>query len=131
MLRKRDNHRVKMSPVCGEIIEILSSNEHPLVDIAIVLNIKPTKPHYHMSFEEIYFVLDGNISLGLYDPKLDKFSECLLEANELMVIAPGIHHRVMAASEENRLCVICLPGFDSKDEHVSDNAFLSYDACLS
>jgi mannose-6-phosphate isomerase-like protein (cupin superfamily) len=120
MLRKQEHHNIKMSPVCGKIIEILSSRDYPRIDIAIVLDIKPTKAHYHKSFEEIYFVLDGHITLGLYEPKENKYNECILEANELMVIAPGIHHKVMAASDKNRLCVICLPGFDPNDEHLSD-----------
>jgi hypothetical protein len=55
-----------------------------------------------------------------YDPGVEKFSEHLLEPHELMVIAPGIHHKVMCASEKNRISVICLPGFDPNDEHMSD-----------
>ena len=120
MLRKKAHHQTKISPLCGEIIEILRSPEHPRINIAMVLNIKPTQAHYHQNFEEIYFVQDGHITLGLYGPKEDKYSEYILEAHELMVIAPGIHHKVITASEKNRLCVICLPGFDPNDEHLSD-----------
>lgn len=120
MLRKREHHHVKVSPICGEIIEILSSKDYPRLDIALVLDIKPTQAHYHLGFEEIYFVLYGHITLSLYDPKADRFSEHMLEAHELIVIAPGIHHKVVASSEKNRLSVICLPGFDPNDEHLSD-----------
>lgn len=120
MLRKRPHHHIKMSPVCGEIIEILSSRDYPRLDIAVVLDIRPTQAHYHRGFEEIYFVLDGSVTLGLYDPGTNKFSEHLLETHELMVIAPGVHHKVIAASEQNRLSVLSLPGFDPRDEHISD-----------
>lgn len=120
MLRKKFHHHVKNSPLCGEIIEILSSRDFALVDIAVVLNIKPTKAHYHLKFHEIYFVMDGHITLGLYDPALEQYDEHILEPHEIMVINPGIHHKVLQASEHNRVCVISLPGFDPDDEHLSD-----------
>jgi len=120
MLRKRAHHHIKMSPICGEIIEVLSSRDYPRLDIAVVQNIRTTKPHFHLGFEEIYFVLDGCITLGLYDPCTDKFSEHLLESHELMVIQPNIHHKVIAASSQNRLIVVSVPGFNPNDEHVSD-----------
>lgn len=120
MLRKISHHHVKASPVCGEIIEILSSRDYPRLDIAIVIDIGPTVGHFHKSFEEIYFVLDGRITLCLYDPKAERFEKHKLEAHELMVIAPGIHHKVIAASAKNRLAVISVPGFDPSDEEMSD-----------
>jgi mannose-6-phosphate isomerase-like protein (cupin superfamily) len=85
----------------------------------VLQNIKATQAHFHLGFEEIYFVLDGCIMLALYDPGTDKFSEYLLEAHELMVIHRNIHHKVITASRENRLVVISVPGFDP-DGHVSD-----------
>jgi mannose-6-phosphate isomerase-like protein (cupin superfamily) len=106
--------------ILGAIIEVLSSQKSPGLDIAVVLNIKATRAHYHIGFEEIYFVLDGYITLGLYDPKADNFSEVVLETHELMVIKPGIHHKVVAASMKNRIAVISLPGFDPNDEHLSE-----------
>jgi len=120
VLITRAHHHIKMSPVCGEIIEILRSRDYHKLDIAMVINSKPILAHFHQNFEEIYLVLDGSITLGLYDPNTDKFSEHILLAHELMVIAPGIHHKVMSASEQNRILVICLPGFDPNDEHLSD-----------
>jgi hypothetical protein len=65
MLRKKTHHHIKMSPLCGEIIEVLSSRDFPRLDIAVVQNIRTTHGHYHLRFEEIYFVLDGCITLGL------------------------------------------------------------------
>jgi mannose-6-phosphate isomerase-like protein (cupin superfamily) len=119
MLRKQKHHIAKSSPFCGEIIEILSSRDYSRADIAMVVNIKPTHAHFHKNFEEIYLVIDGNIALSLYDPQKNETCEVMLEPHELFVIAPGIHHKVTASSGENRLCVICLPGFDAIDEHVS------------
>ena len=120
MLRKKIHHYLKNSPRCGEIIEILSSRDCSLVDISVVLNIGSTKGHYHKKFHEIYFVMDGHMTLGLYDPTLDLYAEHVLDPHELMVIDPGVHHKVLHASEQNRICVISLPGFDPNDEHLSD-----------
>lgn len=86
----------------------------------MVFDIKPTKAHFHLGFEEIYFVMDGILMVEFYDPAEDKISLLELGANELMVFTPGVHHRVVSASEKNRLCVISLPGFDPRDEHLSD-----------
>ena len=45
-----------------KIHEILIGAEY-FVKVAIALDVLPTKAHYHKSFDEIYFVLDGSINL--------------------------------------------------------------------
>lgn len=59
-----------------------------------------------LTFDETYFVLDGQIDLELYDPSNGKTSVCHLKANELCVVTKGLHHKIIKASTENRLCVI-------------------------
>ena len=119
MLRRLiSDHVIKQSPTCGEIREILRGTDYS-PNVAIVLNIQTTTPHFHRTFEEIYFVLDGTLRLKFYDPKSNAFSEQTLAANELCVIPVGVHHQVVEASPENRLCVITVPRFDPADEHVS------------
>ncbi len=120
MLRKKNHHHTKQSPVCGEIVEILSSRDYPRLDVAVVVDIKPTRAHFHTQFDEIYFVVDGSITLGLYDPETKCTHEVELEANELQLIASGIHHKVISSSIKNRLVVLSVPGFDPNDEHKSD-----------
>ena len=110
---------VKTSPFCGEIREILTGAEYS-PSLAIAIDIHETIPHFHKSFDEIYFVLDGEIALTLHDPASGKTTEQKLRADELCVISKGVHHKVAASSAKNRLCVICVPHFDPADEHKSE-----------
>lgn len=120
MIKHSKDHLIKISPVCGKLFEILTNRDNPDIDIAMVYDIQPTTAHYHLGFQEIYLVLDGMVHLELYNPESDLVSNTTLGPNELIVFKPGIHHRVIDASEKNRLCVISLPGFNPADEHVSD-----------
>ncbi|HEX9168374.1 MAG TPA: hypothetical protein VF886_05515 [Roseiarcus sp.] len=56
------DHVVKTSPFCGAIHEILSGKEYS-PSIALAIDIRETVAHYHQTFDEIYFVLDGEITL--------------------------------------------------------------------
>jgi mannose-6-phosphate isomerase-like protein (cupin superfamily) len=112
------DHQVKLSPFCGEIREILSGREYS-PDVALAINIKPTTAHYHEGFDEIYFVLDGSLILKLFEPGTEEITQQELNANELCVISKGVHHKVLSASIDNRLCVLCMPRFDPSDEHPS------------
>jgi len=113
------DHVVKTSPFCGAIHEILTGAEYS-PSIALAIDIRETIPHFHKTFDEIYFVLDGEIALTLHDPATGKTTEQKLRADELCVITKGVHHKVAASSATNRLCVICVPHFDAADEHKSD-----------
>lgn len=120
MLTKHLNdHVLKHSPVCGEIREIIVGDEYR-PNVAIAVNILPTTGHYHTTFDEIYFVLDGELSLALHDPQTKKTWTERLTANELCVVSKHIHHRITQASPTNRLCVISVPQFRPDDEHTSD-----------
>jgi mannose-6-phosphate isomerase-like protein (cupin superfamily) len=110
---------VKTSPFCGAIHEILTGAEYS-PSLALAIDIRETVPHFHTTFDEIYFILDGEIALTLYDPANGKTTEQKLGAGELCVISKGIHHKVAASSAKNRLCVICVPHFDPGDEHKSE-----------
>jgi mannose-6-phosphate isomerase-like protein (cupin superfamily) len=114
------DHHLKESPTCGELREILTAADYSQTNIAIALDIKPTKAHYHDNFDEIYFVLDGSISLKFYEVATARNWSQKLMANELCVISKGTHHKVIEASKTNRLCIITVPHFDAADEHLSD-----------
>ncbi len=120
LIKKITDHNVIQTSTCGEIREILRAGELESYDLALAINIQPTKPHYHSKFTETYFVLDGELTLQTFDPASAKCSEHVLRANELAVIVPGIHHRITSASPTNRLCVISSPQWMSSDEHLSD-----------
>ena len=102
----------------GEIIEILDHQAFP--NIVIAMDIHKMEAHYHNTFDEIYFVLDGEIYLKLYDPVTKEMIEQRLTKNELCIITKETHHCVTKFSEQNRLCVISVPTFDPSDEHPSD-----------
>jgi mannose-6-phosphate isomerase-like protein (cupin superfamily) len=113
------DHAVKHSPTCGEIREILHGAEWS-PNIALAFDLQPTVAHWHATFDEIYFVLDGSLEVRLFDPASNFRWSVILAANELCVITRGTHHQVVVASRPNRLCVITTPRFDPADEIVSD-----------
>jgi mannose-6-phosphate isomerase-like protein (cupin superfamily) len=120
IVRSVQDHQRSLSPWCGEIREILATAEYPAISVAEAIDIKTTRAHFHRTFDEIYFVLDGSIRVRLYDPATSRTWEQLLAANELCVISKGLHHGIVEASEQNRLCAICLPRFNPADETTSD-----------
>ncbi len=112
------DHIIKQSPFCGELREVLTGSEYS-PDIAIALDIRPTTAHYHTGFDEVYFVLDGDLVLQLHDPESGETREQPLAANELCVITKGIHHKITRSSASNRLCIITVSRFEAGDEHPS------------
>jgi mannose-6-phosphate isomerase-like protein (cupin superfamily) len=120
IIKKRTDHISSETKCCGNLSEILTKRDDKFVGVAIAVNIQPTLPHFHMSFDEIYLVLDGMITLDLYDPNHQTYLACDLGANELCIITRGIHHRISKSSNTNRLCVITNPAFQADDEHPSD-----------
>lgn len=119
LIKKVVDHNVIVTPTCGVIREILRAGELDNFDLAVSIDIKPTSAHFHNKTSEVYFVLDGKITLEIFDPIKQERSQHELEANELAVITPGLHHRISAASTQNRLCVISSPRWQADDEHLS------------
>lgn len=120
LTKKLADHIVIHSPFCGEMREIITGNDYDRLGIAIAVDIKPTTAHYHKTFDEIYFVLDGELELEFYDPALEKTWSEVLSANELVIVSKGIHHKVIRSSGHNRLCVVSVPPFHADDENPSD-----------
>lgn len=114
------DHLIVNSPTCGEIHDILGLKDNCGFGVAISINIKTTQGHFHQTFDETYFVIDGELSLEIYDPATGKTDTYLLKANELCVVSKGLHHKVLKASEKNRICIISFPAFHPDDEHLSD-----------
>jgi hypothetical protein len=59
---------VKTSPFCGAIHEILTGAEYS-PSIALAIDIRETVPHFHKTFDEIYFVVDGEIRADSARPR--------------------------------------------------------------
>ncbi len=119
LTKKLADHIIVHSPFCGEIREILAGSDYAKLGVAVAIDIKPTTAHFHRTFDEIYFVLDGELELEFYDPESDKTWTESLSANELTIVSKGIHHKVLRATEKNRLCVISAPPFHADDENPS------------
>lgn len=96
---------------CGALRGVISEADRAGIDIVMAVDIRPTKGHYHGAMTEIYMVVDGTISLKLYDPASGQRWCETLGPNELCIIPKGIHHVITAASTPNRLYVISLPKF--------------------
>lgn len=120
LVKKVQDQVLISSPICGEIKEIIRGNDYAPLGLAVAIDIRPTQGHYHTTFDEIYFVLDGKLTLKLFDPISNDIWTEKLEANELIVISKGVHHRVIDSSDKNRLCVISVPPFHLDDEHDSN-----------
>jgi mannose-6-phosphate isomerase-like protein (cupin superfamily) len=119
-IKLKNDHKIIQTDTCGQIREILSGGEHPNLDLAIAIDIHPTKAHFHKSFDEIYFVLDGSMTLKTFDPLNGNLEEQQLQANELCLIPKGVHHKITQCSEKNRLCIISTPRWVAEDENSSD-----------
>lgn len=114
------DHIIVQSQSCGKVHDIITNNDNYPLGIAVCFDIPPTKEHFHKTFDEIYFVLDGQIVLELYDPIAKSATVKVLNANELCVVSKGIHHKIIKSSEKNRLAVISYPPFQGNDEHSPD-----------
>jgi hypothetical protein len=55
-----------------------------------------------------------------FDPRDKTRRTATFTANELCTIKAGAHHKVSAASNINRICVITVPKWDEEDEHLSE-----------
>ena len=120
IFKQLSDHVVVESPTCGTISEILKNGEYAPLGIATAVDIKETQGHYHETFDEIYFMLDGQITLEVYDPSTKKKTVYPIHENELFIVTKGLHHKIIKASGKNRLCVISVPPFHQDDEHPSD-----------
>lgn len=119
MLKRNEDHLCIQTKNCGEIIEVLTGRDYSSLGIALAINIHKTEAHYHTNFDEIYFLLDGELTLQIYDPRTLDTRTIELKANELFLVEKGVHHKVLGGSENNRLCVITSPPFDAQDEWKS------------
>ena len=111
-------HNHVKSQFCGDLIEIV--REDPSCpDVAVLTDVTHTVAHYHLGFDEVYFVLDGALNVRLCDPATGKISNHVLSEHEACIIPRGVHHQITSATQHNRLCVLCIPHFDRNDETAS------------
>lgn len=120
IIKRSLDHNVIPTGTCGDFVEILRGGEYEKLDLGIVLDIQATKGHYHKQADEVYFVLDGEISVDLFNPSNNTKQTVTLGSNELCVIKAGTHHKIHSTSKTNRVCVITIPRWDKDDEYLSE-----------
>jgi mannose-6-phosphate isomerase-like protein (cupin superfamily) len=108
------------SNFCGELLEVLNTEEYPEISIATLDNVKPNKGHYHKVSDEIYWILKGKVEVKLHDPFKNKTWDEKIDEGELLVIRKNIHHKITSSSKENKLCAITHPRWVMEDELESD-----------
>ena len=118
--KKYTEHNVLDSPYAREMREIINSSEYEKASMAIAVDLEQMDAHYHKTFDQIFFVLEGDMKFEFYDPANGNVWTVESSVNDLVIVKKGIHHKVLRASEHNRLLVISIPQYDPDDENPSD-----------
>lgn len=118
--KKYTEHNVLDSPYAREMREIINSNEYEKASMAIAVDLEQMDAHYHRTFDEIFFVLEGDMKFEFYDPQNGNIWTVESSVNDLVIVKKGIHHKVLRASENNRLLVVTIPPYHPDDENPSD-----------
>lgn len=118
--KKPQDHNVLDSPYAREMRKILDESEYSNMGLAVAVDLIPMAAHFHRTFDEIYYVLEGDMDFEFYDPANDKGWTEQLHANDTLVVSKGVHHKVIKASPNNRLLVISIPPYHADDEIPSD-----------
>ena len=118
--KKYSEHNVLDSPYAREMREILNSSEYDKAAVAVAVDLEQMDAHYHETFDEIFYVLDGDIKFEFYDPDNGNIWTEGLSGDELLVVKKGIHHKILRATEHNRMLVISIPPYHPDDENPSD-----------
>ncbi len=118
--KKYTEHNVLDSPYAREMREIINSSEYEKASMAIAVDLEQMDAHYHKTFDQIFFVLEGDMKFEFYDPQNGNIWTVESSVNDLVIVKKGIHHKVLRASEHNRLLVISIPQYDPDDENPSD-----------
>ncbi len=121
MLKKKpDDHIVHDCPYSKEMREILNVSEYSKMGLAIGVDLVPMQAHYHKTFDEIFYVLEGNMDCTFYDPEEDKTWIEQLSEGDTLVVSRGVHHKVTNASSKNKIMVISIPPYHPDDEIPSE-----------
>jgi mannose-6-phosphate isomerase-like protein (cupin superfamily) len=103
-----------------EMREILKVSEYDKIGLAVGVDLFEMEAHYHKLFDEVFYVLEGNMDCEFYDPDKDKTWTEELSQGDTLVVPKGTHHKVTNASPKNRLMVISIPPWHADDVNPSD-----------
>jgi mannose-6-phosphate isomerase-like protein (cupin superfamily) len=120
MKRSIRDMKIVKNDFCGELREILNTEEYPEVSVAALEDVRPNKGHYHKICDEIYWMLKGGIEVELHDPSSGRTWTERVSEGELLLVRKGIHHKIKSSSGKNTLCAVTHPRWEAEDEHESD-----------
>ena len=103
-----------------EMRQILNKDNYGPVGLAIGVDLSRMKAHYHKTFDEIYYVLEGTLDFEFYDPAEDKSWGEELSEGDTLVVPKGIHHKIVKTSPSNKLMITSIPPWHADDENPSD-----------
>ena len=118
--KKYSEHNLVPCEYAREMREIIGSGEYGNAGIAIAVDLEHMDAHYHDTFDEIYFVLEGNMKFEFFNPDSGERWIEELVPNETVIVAKGVHHKILRASGHNRLLVVSIPPYRPDDENPSD-----------
>lgn len=104
---KRENLEAFITKDGSIIREYHHSKEASLTE-AVVKDV--TKPHYHKTSREIYFILDGK-GLMEIEGKKEEVTE-----DQTIIIPPGKTHKIKNIGEDTlRILCFCTPSYNDED----------------
>ena len=120
MIKKTpENHVLYDCDYAREMRQILSGEEYNNMGLAIAVDLGVMEAHYHSGFDEIFYLLEGSLECKFYDPKEDRTWTEELSVGDTLVVSKGVHHKLLKASEKNRLMVISIPPWHPEDVNPS------------
>ena len=117
---KPEDHVLYDCDYAKEMREVLDKENYGPAGLALAVDLKEMKGHYHKTFDEIYYLLDGSMDVKCYDPEAGKTWTEHLEAGDTLTVPKGIHHAIPSSSPENKLMVFSIPPWYAEDENPSD-----------
>lgn len=70
--KKYEQHNFVLYPYAKEMREVINGDEYKNAAVATAVDLEQMEEHYHNTFDEIYFVLEGSMKFEFNDPKTEK-----------------------------------------------------------
>ncbi len=118
--KKPEDQIIHECDYAREMREILGASEYDKMGLAIGVDLGPMATHFHKTFDEIFYVLEGGMNCKFHDPESGKTWTEELSEGDMLVVRKGVHHKILEASSKNRLMVMSIPPWHAEDVNPSD-----------
>lgn len=118
--KKLQEHVLYDCDYAREMRQILSPSEYDKAGLALAVDLGQMNSHYHKTFDEIFYVLEGSMNCKFYDPESKKTWSEELSSGDVLVVPKGVHHKILEASSKNKLIVMSIPPWHADDVNPSD-----------